>query len=178
MLLVETPTLLENAQSVFLSCDGDLGIKVYADPQTGRACIAQLAAHRQVEPSEFGLPGSPIGRDKLAPGDLIVAISEGGTLHNVANSKEATARLKADQTGTVELRIVRPSSSDSEAWSPRATVSMPMSPASNAPRTYESPRAILSTPPAYTYESPRAMFSTPPAYSHPSMLCVGNSPSR
>jgi len=103
-LSVETPEPLANARSVFILMsqhDVELGITLEKDPHTGRARIARLA------------PGSAaatrVDRDVLAPGDLVVAVAEGGVLYEVANVKEATARLdKRAEGGAIELRVVRP----------------------------------------------------------------------
>jgi len=140
-LSVQTPTLLEGARSVFIlssSSQGpdDLGISVERDRETGRARVASL------------IPGSiaatRVGRDVLAPGDLIVAISEEGTLHDVPTYKEAAGRLKLSESGAIELRVVRPVGGENHMLSPRAS----SRPASARPE--RAPIDIWAPPPAYT----------------------------
>ena len=142
VLTVETPTLLAHASSVFLlpSAHDDLGIQVDKDPETGRARVVGLA------------PGSvaatKVGRDSLAPGDLIVAVSEAGTLYDVPTAKEAAARLKVTGGGTTELRVVRPQAQAlRSARSPasRPTSARPMG-AEYAPQPAFD---IFAPPPAY-----------------------------
>jgi len=139
---VETPTLLTSAYSVFIlaSNGGDLGIEVDKDHETGRARVNYLA------------PGSAaatkVGRDVLAPGDLIVAVSEGGTLYDVATAKEAAAKLKHSAAGAIELRVVRPP--DEPSQTPRSA-HRPSSARSIRHAELVPPQsALCSLPPAYT----------------------------
>ena len=103
-LTVETPPLRAEAQSVFLRSSElgetpELGIQVDKEPVTGRARVARL------KPDSIAT--AAVGGNVLAPGDLIVAVSEGGTLHETSNASQVVARLKAYRCGTVELRVVR-----------------------------------------------------------------------
>jgi len=103
-LTVETPPLRAEAQSVFLRSSElgetpELGIQVDKEPVTGRARVSRL------KPDSIAT--AAVGGNVLAPGDLIVAVSEGGTLYETSNASQVVARLKAYRCGAVELRVVR-----------------------------------------------------------------------
>ena len=123
-LCVETPALLASARSVFLlfSAPDDLGIHVDKCPTTGRGRVAHIVP--------LSAAATNLSRSDLAVGDLIVGVSEGGNLFDVADAKEVVARLKACESGAVEIRVVRASEVASAA--PRSS-----RPFSARPRTAE-----------------------------------------
>lgn len=103
-LIVETPPSLTGSRSIYLhddefGRDAELGIEIEKDRASGRARITGLR------------PGSraarAVGDDALSPGDLIVAVSAGGTLYETADFGQAASRLKLHHGSFIELRIVR-----------------------------------------------------------------------
>ncbi len=139
-ITVETPALLASASSVFLlvSEADSLGIRVDKCPTTGRARVAHI------EP--MSAAATNLSRQDLAIGDLIVSVSEGGTLFDVADVKEAATRLNACESGAVELRVVR--AAEITAARPRSS-----RPASARPRTADPAMSAFEhepMPPAYT----------------------------
>lgn len=157
-LTVETPPLLAEAQSIFLHSSelGDtleLGIQVEKDTATGRARVARLKPD--------SIAASAVGCDALAPGDLIVAVSEGGTLHETDNASQVAARLKAYQGGAVELRVVRSPGSQSSTR-PSSASRASFSPAGYVPSPPSLPEPAFGlAPPAYT-----SAVSAPPPYAN------------
>ena len=109
IISVETPPALTSARSVFLTIGDDdlLDIKVVQDSQTGRARISKLEPRCQPDTKDLEAANTVSG-DALATGDLIVAISEGGILHDVANAKDARDKLRSVRRGMIEIRVVRP----------------------------------------------------------------------
>jgi hypothetical protein len=137
-LCVETPALLASARSVFLlfSAADDLGIHVDKCPTTGRGRVAHIVP--------LSAAATNISRSDLAVGDLVVGVSEGGNLFEVADAKEVVARLKACESGAVELRVVRASEVASAA--PRSS-----RPFSARPRTAEpTMMPVDPRPPVYS----------------------------
>jgi len=135
-LNVETPAALVGARSIFLHSSEmettivQLGIDLSKD-RSGFARVARL------------MPGSiaaaATGPDALMPGDLITAVSSGGTLHATKSVGDTASRLKLYEGGPIELRIIRREASGSSTCS--------------RPSSARSSRAEsdLTAPPAYSW---------------------------
>ena len=114
-IVVETPSALADARSVFLISNGDvetgrrgsgcggMGLVLERDQSSGFARIASITAGSIAE--------ATISRDSLAVGDLLVSVGGCGVLHETETAQEALAKLQSlsGEIGAVELRLVRPS---------------------------------------------------------------------
>jgi len=135
-LNVETPPLLVGAESVFLhSSELDsslqLGIEVGKDRPSGFARIVRL--------TPGSIAATAAGPDALMPGDLIVAVSAGGTLYETSTVNDCYRVLKLYEAGPIELRIVRREPSlSTQALSSRPSSARTESVNAAAPPAYSS----------------------------------------
>lgn len=138
MLSVETPSSLANAESVFLlhSEGEELGIQLDKCPVSGRARVSSLAPN--------SVAATRVSRHDLSVGDLIVACSEEGILHEVASAKDGSARLSVRSSGAMEIRVVKPGENQ-----PPCNWSRPSSARSSRADTAEALTAEICMPPDY-----------------------------